>query len=199
MTERWHHIHPGEFAGEEWYEYETCIDKMSGLSHEYHFQCALRSEMERVYEGEKPLGLLIMPLKQASEACWREISDLLYKALRRIDVAGRLKKENELAILFPRVTLPRIPKLLTTLEDAYTARYSKRKPKFGFALFWPNSLGTAEDFLEEARVLTDARELSKNIRKRIGQVADSALLPEEKDTLFQGFIALRGQGPDTGP
>jgi GGDEF domain-containing protein len=165
------------------------VDQESGLYHQEHFEQTMRYEMARVLEAEKPLGLMIVSLKKNDTDLCALLGDLFKKMLRKIDVPARLST-GELAVIFPRVNLGRLSRLVEKVEEVITAKSPGLKPRYGFAFYRPNSPEELPELLNQARFFMDAGSFSESLQAKSGHFAESALLAEEKETLFKGFSSL---------
>jgi GGDEF domain-containing protein len=175
----------------------TCVDSESGFCHQEHFERTLRCEMARVLETEKPLGLLVLSLKGAGPERYAALGEVFSQELRRIDVPARLS-DGSVAVILPRVSLLRLSRQLPRIDGPLREKRPPLKAEYGFSLFRADGGEDPQDLLREAREFMSAEELSKKLRDKSGRFADSEVLAEEKDTLFKGFSALRGETPEEG-
>jgi hypothetical protein len=176
-----------------------CLDPESGFFREEHFEVSLKYELARSLEAEKPLGLLVVSFPGGLPGFF---SGFLRDRLRRIDLPSRLGT-GECAVIMPRVTPARMGKLIERLGEELGGRGPAEGPPplFGAALAWPNDIITAEELLAKARAASDTAEATGGrLVQGTGPYAetDTALAPDEKETLFQGFSQLRGGASQGG-
>jgi hypothetical protein len=169
------------------------VDPESGLYHEEHFERSLAYEIARALESEKPLGLLLLSQVGGAALPWAGLGAFLGRELRRIDVPARLSG-GELAVILPRVGIPRLAKLVEGLEREFPAGGPGPGLSYGFVLCRPTGSEDPAWLLREARGFSGgAPGLLAALRERVGKIAGSRLLAEERETLFKGFSTLCGK------
>jgi hypothetical protein len=187
----------------------TCLDPESGLYHGEHFELSLKCELERPDQFERPLGLIVVALNgRGQKSGWSVLGQFLKNRLRRLDMASRLK-DGSLAVLLPRTGLKKTVGLLQELGQFFDSQKELKgwAPRFGAALIRPSDGQGPSSFLAMAtKELGLASEVAVKLLedKKAILEADTALVPAEKASLFDGFQCLRAEGqvsmrPQAGP
>ncbi|MDR2338941.1 MAG: GGDEF domain-containing protein [Deltaproteobacteria bacterium] len=171
----------------------TCVDPESGFFHEEHFLRTLSSELARVQESGKPLGLLILSLEGKPKGIYPALAAVFAKELRKVDVPARLSAGG-IAVILPRVNAPRLSRLIEALERLASGSFPGLKLGYGFASCGPGSASEPAALLKGALDTVAGPEgLLRLLKEVSGKHSGSALLAEEKETLFKGFSSLCGK------
>jgi GGDEF domain-containing protein len=178
----------------------TCLDIVSGLYHPEHFELSLSYEFSRMERTEKPLGLVLVRLGEAAEDClkaFKVMGSFIKSALRPLDLAARLG-EREVAILMPEAQRDRAVRLLLALGREFEANPLFSGASFGASLARPYEGAGPADLLRRAGQNTgSAQQVAKKLLSGASPWAeiDTALIADEKDSLFDGFSVLSAPLP----
>ncbi|MDR2350407.1 MAG: GGDEF domain-containing protein [Deltaproteobacteria bacterium] len=113
-----------------------CLDPVTGLYREEHFNVSLAHETARSFETEKPLAALL--IRSEGEPFPKDfMSGVLKKNLRETDLPSILET-GEIAVIMPRVALSGLGRLVGKLGAALGGAGGKRRVLFGAKILNPN-------------------------------------------------------------
>ncbi|MDR1394552.1 MAG: hypothetical protein LBK52_00060 [Deltaproteobacteria bacterium] len=164
-----------------------CIDPRSGLYSGEHFYLGLDQEMARLDSGRQGLGLIVFRFEKAPD--WSRLGPKVASVLGSCDQAACLEEDLG-AVFLPEVQARKMARILEDL-----GRELGPGILWGLALVWPGSLSGREDLLKKA--IAGLAPLEKTLQRLIQEHGpfsrgESALIPAEKDSLFEGFGQLLG-------